>query len=201
MAYIKTVWVDDVTPISATNMNHIEQGIMEHQVVVTSDVIIGHIEIATQAETSLASSTILAVTPARLKGLTTCSVVPSDNVRSSSDAYIRALYTTFTKLKAFTIPISGTYRVKFSIITRGDDTGTGRIYKNGVAFGTSQVSSNSVSYVVFSEDLVFNAGETCELWGRGSISWADFTNFRMCFDLIRDFTFDVTTAESPVVSF
>ena len=27
MAYLKKTWQDDVTPISATNMNHIEQGI------------------------------------------------------------------------------------------------------------------------------------------------------------------------------
>ena len=122
-------------------------------------------------------------------------------MRSSSDSYIRASYSTWTKLKAFTVPISGTYRVKFSIIARTGDTGYGRIYKNGVELGTQQTSTNGASYVVFSEDLVFNAGETCELWGRGSTSWADFTNFRMYFDLIRDFVFDVTTAESPVVSF
>jgi len=30
MAYVKTDWVDDVTPLSATNMNNIEEGLVEH---------------------------------------------------------------------------------------------------------------------------------------------------------------------------
>ena len=30
MAYVKTNWVDDVTPLSATNMNNIEDGLVEH---------------------------------------------------------------------------------------------------------------------------------------------------------------------------
>jgi len=31
MAYVKTNWVDDVTPLSATNMNNIEDGLAEHK--------------------------------------------------------------------------------------------------------------------------------------------------------------------------
>ena len=201
MPYTKTTWQDDVTPISSTNMNHIEDGIVAHEAISSSDILKGHIEIATQAEVSLGSSAVLAVTPIGLKGLTTPAAIASANLRSSSDAYARALNTTFTKLKAFTVPISGTYGVKFSLLARTEDTGYGRIYKNGVAFGTSQSTTSAVTYVVFSEDLEFATGDTCELWGKGSISWADVTNFRMYFDLARTFSFDVTTGESPVVSY
>jgi len=31
MAYVKTNWVDDVTPLSAMNMNNIEDGLAEHK--------------------------------------------------------------------------------------------------------------------------------------------------------------------------
>jgi len=30
MAYVKTNWVDDVTPLSSSNMNNIENGLVEH---------------------------------------------------------------------------------------------------------------------------------------------------------------------------
>ena len=200
MSYVKTTWQDDVTPISSTNMNHIEDGIVAHEAISSSDTLKGHIEIATQLEVSLGSSAVLGVTPARLRGLTTASANASNNLRSSHDAYARASSTSLIKLKEFTIPISGIYRVKFSLLARTEDTGSGKIYKNGVAFGTLR-STASLTYVVFSEDLAFVAGDTCELWASGSTSWADVTNFRMYFDLIRTFSFDVTTEESPVVSY
>jgi len=59
MAYVKTNWVDDVTPLSATNMNNIEDtldglGNVTH-------------EIATQAEAEAGTSDIKYMTPLRTK--------------------------------------------------------------------------------------------------------------------------------------
>jgi len=59
MAYVKTNWVDDVTPLSSTNMNNIEDtldglGNVTH-------------EIATQAEAEAGTSNIKYMTPLRTK--------------------------------------------------------------------------------------------------------------------------------------
>jgi len=59
MAYVKTNWVDDVTPLSATNMNNIEDtldglGNVTH-------------EIATQAEAEAGTSDVKYMTPLRTK--------------------------------------------------------------------------------------------------------------------------------------
>jgi len=43
MAYVKTNWVDDVTPLSAMNMNNIEDGLAEHKAELATEDIAGHI--------------------------------------------------------------------------------------------------------------------------------------------------------------
>ena len=59
MAYVKTNWVDDVTPLSATNMNNIED---------TLDGL-GNVtnEIATQVEAKAGTSNVKYMTPLRTK--------------------------------------------------------------------------------------------------------------------------------------
>jgi hypothetical protein len=72
------------------------------------------------------------------------------------------------KLKAIKIARSGTYRVSFSLKMGKEKTHWvgATIYKNGVAYGT-QRSTNSETYVIFTQDLYFDKGDSCEVWGRG----------------------------------
>jgi hypothetical protein len=68
------------------------------------------------------------------------------------------------KKKQFTIPHNGVYRVKFNMrIHSSEFDAYGRIYKNGVAYGT-QRQEGGANPTTFSEDLAFNAGNTCEIW-------------------------------------
>lgn len=50
MGYIKKVWVDDITPVSATNLNNIENGISvvdTHMTAIASASVLGHIKVGT----------------------------------------------------------------------------------------------------------------------------------------------------------
>lgn len=69
----------------------------------------------------------------------------------------------WTSVFSATVGTTGTYRVKFTFVS--SNTGLpvyGRIYKNGVAYGTLHETYTSVTY---SQDLAFNAGDTVEIWG------------------------------------
>lgn len=48
MSYIKKVWADDTTPISALNMNHIEQGIVGAETLIGQEVIAREADTATK---------------------------------------------------------------------------------------------------------------------------------------------------------
>ncbi len=199
MAYTPTNWVDDTTPISATNMNHIEQGIVTHEGTAATDALAAHVELATQAETSLGTDTGRVVTPATVKGLWTHTAAASDTLRASSDAECTNNTTTYEKKKTFTMNADGAYRIKFWLAASGN-TAYGRIYKNGVAFGTER-STTSASAVVFSEDLSFSDGDTCELWIKNSNagSTAYTGDYRAYFDMTREITFNITP-ELPEIS-
>jgi hypothetical protein len=199
MAYTPTNWVDDTTPISATNMNHIEQGIVTHEGTLATDALAAHVELATQAETALGTDTGRVVTPATVKGLWTHTAAASDVLRASLDASVQTASTSYVKKKSFVMNASGTFRVKFTL--NGDGSGYnyyGRIYKNGVAFGTER-TKNGVVATVYSEDLAFNAGDTCELWlktANATINCIAYY-FRIYFDMTRTLNFDITP-ELPV---
>ncbi|MDD5774356.1 MAG: hypothetical protein PHS64_00260 [Candidatus Omnitrophica bacterium] len=70
--------------------------------------------------------------------------------------------TSKVKKKEIRVLRSGTYRTSFEIKTSGE-TASGRIYKNGVAFGTNRTTT-STSYGVFEEDLVFAANDLVQLY-------------------------------------
>jgi len=61
--YVKTNWVDDVTPLSAENMNKIENELS----LVASETVVGKVELATAAETTTGTNSTRAVHPAGLK--------------------------------------------------------------------------------------------------------------------------------------
>lgn len=62
---------------------------------------------------------------------------------------------------------AGVYRVSFQLKhAQGSGfTAFGKIYKNGVAFGTEQ-TTQSATYVTFTEDLTFAAGDTVQLYAK-----------------------------------
>lgn len=76
---------------------------------------------------------------------------------------------TFTKVAEVTIPIGGTFRTKIGIHTSvtgtGDTTVYGAVYKNGSIIGTSR-STISTTFVYFTEDLSFVAGDLLQLYTR-----------------------------------
>lgn len=86
---------------------------------------------------------------------------------------------------------SGTYRVSFwTYGDGGSNNGYGRIYKNGVAFGTEQNSSGA-SPIQKTEDLIFTAGDTVQLFGKAQTS----TLFKL-----KEFMFGVS-AISQIVAY
>lgn len=112
----------------------------------------------------------------------------SDDVYKSDDAEesVGAAGGVFTKLKEFTLPSNfptKTLRIYFEL--KDSDNWTwarAKIYKNGDPFGT-QKSNNSTTYSSSTEDLLFQPGDTIELWvkidtGAGGIS-ATVRNFRI----------------------
>ena len=72
--------------------------------------------------------------------------------------------TTYAFQKYMTVIRSGTFRITFDMKQESAiQTAYGRIYKNGVAFGTVR-STHSETYVTFSEDLTFSTGDHIELY-------------------------------------
>ena len=72
----------------------------------------------------------------------------------------------FEKHKEIKIPISGLYRVKFIGWATAAGSMFARIYKNGVAYGTSR--SLSVSKIIYIEDLSFSKDDLCQLYLMGT---------------------------------
>ena len=74
-----------------------------------------------------------------------------------------AVEVAYTKKKEVRILQSGTYRIYFTLRSAVDETTYGRIYKNGVAFGTERSTTGTAS-VVYSEDLAFIANDLIQLY-------------------------------------
>jgi len=115
--------------------------------------------------------------------------IASDNLRTSADTErTHSNSATWTKKKEILAIMPGTYRVKFDIkhVASAGLVGYARIYKNGVAVGTSRQSTTA--YVTHSEDLVFSSGDLIQLYlssnysGSGGID-VYCKNFRLYFDL------------------
>jgi len=71
---------------------------------------------------------------------------------------------TYEKVKEIRIDMPGTLRVKFDI-KPSTGTGYGRIYKNGVAVGTEQSSTDTSNWVTKSEDISgWSAGDLLQLY-------------------------------------
>lgn len=67
-------------------------------------------------------------------------------------------------LSSYRTLYSGILRVKFALVGYPGYTAYGRIYKNGVAYGTTR-SWNEFSVKLFSEDLAFDDGDIIQAYG------------------------------------
>ena len=195
MSYVKTIWTDDVTPISAEKMNKIEQGIVTHEETESTESLAAHVELATQSETSDGTDTGRVTTPATVKGLWSHISQASDNLKASLDTALLTINApSYIKKKQFTINATGVFRVKFSLSTNASEGASvyGRIYKNGVAFGSERYTT-SVAGVEYSEDLSFSKGDTCEIWTKYNDVYNSYvSNFRIYFDVTRTLNFNIT---------
>jgi len=117
---------------------------------------------------------------------------PPKHIVSPTDAVLVAkadtentaiAFTTYTKYKEIVLNLKGTYRIKFDISSpSGSFTTYGKIYKNGVAYGTER--SQQTAYATFSEDLNFDAGDLAQLYIKvSSGSGGMEKNFRIYGDL------------------
>jgi hypothetical protein len=69
------------------------------------------------------------------------------------------------KVKEIRVQFGGTFRVKFDLKTdTAIRTVAGRIYKNGVAYGTAQTTTGDTDYHTFSEDLLFTQNDLVQLY-------------------------------------
>jgi len=72
--------------------------------------------------------------------------------------------TSLVKVKEIQIASGGTIRTSFDLKTDyATHAATGRIYKNGVAFGTTR-STGSLTYVTYTEGLAFATGDLVQLY-------------------------------------
>jgi hypothetical protein len=87
----------------------------------------------------------------------------SANLKQSADTEQTSTSDTYVKVKEILMQISGNARFDFDLKGTGaPPTSYGRIYKNGVAFGTEQSSTDS--YVTKTENLSFVAGDLIQLY-------------------------------------
>jgi hypothetical protein len=99
----------------------------------------------------------------------------SNNVLLSYDAEGETANQTYTKVKTITITSlttsPTTLRIYFQLkAVLGNFIQYGRIYKNGVAFGTERSTLTNDYSAVYSEDLAFSNGDTVELWLKANVA-------------------------------
>jgi len=104
----------------------------------------------------------------------------SDTLLLSADTERVTSDTSYAKLKEMRVIYSGTYRVKYDLKS---GSGFGRIYKNGVAYGTEYSTSAGV-YETKSEDLAFAQGDLIQIYAKKSSADAYIRNFRLYGDII-----------------
>jgi len=99
---------------------------------------------------------------------------------------------TYSKLTSLTItqmePKKATIRISFDLGNIGTSVSNcyGRIYKNGVALGTERTHSVIGTYTTYSEDILFEEGDTIEFWSKdgGGTSEAAIKNIKILGDTI-----------------
>ena len=111
-------------------------------------------------------------------------IVASDELRASADTERTYRGATYNKVKEIMIKRNGVARIKFSL--RCYNSGYpayGRIYKNGIAFGTERSANSTGYYTEFSEDLAVNKNDLLQIYIKAtyhaSYGQAYVSNFRI----------------------
>ena len=93
-------------------------------------------------------------------------ITVSDKVLVSDDPVESVTDETWTKAKEFLIKITGNYRCKWWGHGTAANGGYMRIYKDGVAYGTTftHTAGQGTTWVERTDDLFFEAGELCQLY-------------------------------------
>ena len=100
-------------------------------------------------------------------------MIAGDFLLASSDTEMEHGTVTYTKKAELQVFRDGVYSVKFDMkiaSVYGDPANyvRGRIYKDGVAYGTEWNSTTDANYATFTEDLTFEAGDLIQLYIRES---------------------------------
>jgi hypothetical protein len=107
------------------------------------------------------------------------SYAASDTLLNSFDAAASVSATSYTKYKSIKVPVAGTYRTKFDLISdNASITIKGKIYVNGVARG-SELSALNQTVTCSGGDFLVGAGDTLELWAYVNAGSASVANFRL----------------------
>jgi len=110
-------------------------------------------------------------------------VLPSDTLLQSADTEQTTNSTTYVLKKSIQVHRSGKYRVKFDLKDQYhiNSTAYGRIYRNGIAWGTERSQNSNGAYVTYSEDVYFARGDTIDIYIKnGNASYTTYVrNFRI----------------------
>ena len=98
----------------------------------------------------------------------------SSDTYATEDTALAGNTTTYTKKKTITLGsdwATRTVRIRFGLqASDSAQTAYGRIYKNGVAYGTERTDGAGAGYVYFNEDLEFTANDEIQLYLKYSIN-------------------------------
>jgi len=124
------------------------------------------IALATNSQAITWTDTTTAITPYQLANYP-WTIVAWTTITAWSGSWVAWITNTTPQLKrSWTIVRSGTYTVTFTMHlswTTWWSNANGRVYKNWVAYGTSQIMA-SATPTSYSEDLAFTAWDTVEFW-------------------------------------
>ena len=158
MSYVKKVWADDTTPISAVNMNHIEQGILD---AVPKD------QLAVASGVATLDSGIK-VPVSQLGNVNTKTILNfvGDNEIYRDDIEVPGggFDLTWVKKKQCRSNITGVLRVNFDL--KSDSSSwyvQGRIYINGVPRGVTRLRQGD-TYLAYIEDFTITAGDLIQVY-------------------------------------
>jgi polyhydroxyalkanoate synthesis regulator phasin len=113
----------------------------------------------------------------------TTAIIASNTVQYSDNAAVYPSSISYILIKSIQMisPYSGSWRIYFEVT--GSTMGYGKIYKNGVSYGTERSAGNWTGFTEDFTNITTNAGDTIEIWGReinGSL--VGIRNFQIDFD-------------------
>ena len=107
-------------------------------------------------------------------------IEPSDDLLFNNDAETHDSGTSYTIAKRIRVYRTGLYKVSFEIkADAAGRTAYGKIYRNGAALGAEHSIEDTV-YTEFSDtNLLFEAGNACELYVKASTGKAYSKNLKL----------------------